>query len=163
MDHEVVPIVVGTTGSVQMTTLVGIRNSGDRGASDDGQHDLPGSVNAQSGARQLLAIHKEIGGDKPGRRKLDVLNNAGIVLVCAFWEAFCGDLADEALAHLIEDARDPDALPAPLQKLIARAVRADKNELAPWKLAGDGWRRLLRDRAAELREQRNRALDTPQR
>lgn len=110
----------------------------------------------------LLGIHALLGGSKPGRRrKLDALNKAGIVLICAFWEAYCEDLADEALTHLVKNARTPDVLPEPLKKIIASELKADKHELSPWKLAGDGWRKLLLERAAELRAERNRALNTP--
>lgn len=110
----------------------------------------------------LLGLHEMIGGSKPGRRRnVDVLNRAGIVLLCAFWEAFCEDLADEALRQLLKNAGSPEALPEPLRKVIANEIKLDKNELSPWRLAGDGWRKLLTDRAETMRVERNRALNTP--
>jgi hypothetical protein len=110
---------------------------------------------------ELLAFHSVIGGSRPGRRKLDVLNKSGVVLLCAFWEAFCEDLADEALGYLVRRASGPDALPEPLKKIISTELKAAKHELAPWKLAGEGWRKLMTERAAELRAERNRSLNTP--
>lgn len=35
-----------------------------------------------------------------GRRNLEVLNKSAIVLLCAIWEAYCEDLADDALRLL---------------------------------------------------------------
>ena len=46
-----------------------------------------------------------------GRRNLEVLNKSAIVLLCAIWEAYCEDLADEALRHLLAYSRDYSALP----------------------------------------------------
>jgi HEPN superfamily RiboL-PSP-like protein len=111
----------------------------------------------------LLAIHTFMGGERPGRRNrnLEALNKAGIVLVSAIWEAYCEDLAEEALGHLIKHTKTPDALPKALRQIVAREVKADKNDLSPWTLAGDGWKALLTKRTADLREQRNRALNTP--
>lgn len=109
----------------------------------------------------LLAIHKRLGGLRPGRRNLDALNKAGIVLNCAFREAFCGDLADEALTFLVASSTTPDALPLSLRKLIARELKADAYDLSPWKIAGDAWKPWVLDRARGLREERNKLLNTP--
>jgi hypothetical protein len=42
---------------------------------------------------QLLTIHTDIGGGSAGRRKLEVLNKSAIVLITAYWEAYCEDVS----------------------------------------------------------------------
>jgi len=112
--------------------------------------------------QRLLEIHADVGGDAPGRKwGLEVLNKSAVVLMCAFWEAYCEDLAAEGLAHIVKHAKSADALPELLRKQIARELRDDKHELAPWNLAGDGWRAVLTARLSSLQEERNRRLNTP--
>ncbi|MBN9658380.1 MAG: hypothetical protein J0H49_09385 [Acidobacteria bacterium] len=111
---------------------------------------------------RLLELHRQEGGEQPGRRfGLEVLNKSGIVLITAFWEAYCEDVAEEGLIHLITEAPDSKALPMELKKLIAKDLKADPHDLRVWDLAGDGWRDILKKRADELREARNRKLNTP--
>lgn len=111
---------------------------------------------------ELLRIHAEVSGESPGRRrKLGPLRELTIVLLTAFWEAFCEDLVAEALQHLVAHAPDHQALPVELQKQVARELEADKNALAVWKLAGDGWRTVLADRLESMQELRNRRLSNP--
>jgi len=96
-----------------------------------------------------------------GRQRLEVANKAAVVLVTAFWEAFCEDLATEALTHLVEYSESPQNLPLGLRKRIAKDLAKDPHELAMWQLADDGWRNLLKKRQSELQEERNRRLNTP--
>lgn len=111
---------------------------------------------------ELLLIHTDITGEAPGRRrKLGALRKSAIVLMTALWEAFCEDLADEALQHLVAHAPDAQVLPVELRKQVAKELAADKNNLEVWKLAGDGWRSVLVNRLAELQELRNRKLNNP--
>lgn len=50
---------------------------------------------------RLLEIHGQIAGDAPGRKyRLEVLNKSAVVLITAFWEAYCEDIAAESLLHL---------------------------------------------------------------
>jgi hypothetical protein len=111
---------------------------------------------------ELLQIHADITGESPGRRrKLGPLRGLTIVLLTAFWEAFCEDLAAEALEHLVTHAPDHHALPAELRKQVARELEADKNALAVWQLADGGWRKVLTGRLDVMQEQRNRKLNNP--
>ncbi|MER5432892.1 MAE_28990/MAE_18760 family HEPN-like nuclease [Streptomyces sp. NPDC002588] len=111
---------------------------------------------------RLLEIHTDITGDAPGRRwKVESLHKSAIVLLTAFWEAFCEDLAAEALTHLVDHAPKASALPGPLQQLVAKELKAEKHDLAIWQLAGDGWRTVLASRLQRLQEERNRKLNTP--
>lgn len=92
-------------------------------------------------ARELLKIHVKLTGTGPGaRRGVEVLNKSAILFTCAAFEAFIEDLATDAFQHLVADAADHTNLPKVLKKAIAEALKADKNELKVWELAGSGWK-----------------------
>lgn len=90
-----------------------------------------------------------------------VLNKTGIVLTCAYWEAFCEDIASEALDHLIQHMEDFTNLPVKLWRDLATQLIEDKNDLAVWNLAGHGWRDELRNRSAKFTAARNFSFNTP--
>ncbi len=109
-----------------------------------------------------MKLHEQVGGKLPGRRfGLEVLNKSAIVLITSFWEAYCEDIAAEGLAHIVKYAESADALPKEMKKQIAKELIADKNELAFWAVADEGWRAVLQSRLTRLQEQRNRRLNTP--
>lgn len=114
---------------------------------------------------RLLELHTQEGGDAPGRRHgLEVLNKSAIVLITSYWEAYCEDLAAEALEHIVTHARTSDVLPKKIKKLIAKDLTDKdkvKNELAIWDIADDKWRGLLRKRLQNMRATRNKKLNTP--
>jgi hypothetical protein len=111
----------------------------------------------------LLGVHEFLGGTDAGRRgpAEQVLNRSGVVLVCAIWEAYCEDLASEALDHLVTNVSGPDALPVQLRRRVAKELKLDAHELSPWRLAGDGWKRHVTRRLDDLRVDRNRGLNAP--
>lgn len=112
--------------------------------------------------QRLLDLHVRVGGDAPGRRYgLEVLNKSAIVLITAFWEAYCEDIAAEGLEHIVNNAQSADALPTELKKIVASKIRNAKHDLEVWKVADDGWRQYLRDHLDELKEARDRRLNTP--
>jgi len=109
-----------------------------------------------------LEIHTNLGGEARGRRHdLEVLNKSAIVLITACWEAYCEDLAAEALQHIIEHASDSTSLPLELRKRVAKELKSDLNEIAAWGLADRGWQGILQKRLDELTAERNRKLNTP--
>ena len=111
----------------------------------------------------LLLFHSEKGGKGPGRRekRLEVLHKSSIVLTTAIWEAFCEDLAEEAIGHIVKHTDDASKLSKDIRKRVAKEVKDDPNDLAVWSLAGNGWKKHLRDRFDSMREERNRKLNTP--
>jgi hypothetical protein len=112
--------------------------------------------------KALLKLHEEKGGDAPGRRfGLEVLNKSAIVLITSYWEAYCEDIAEEGLDAIVAHAKDSDALPKEIKKIVAKELKIDQNELAIWRLSDDKWRTLLRSRLQTLKEARNRKLNTP--
>ncbi|MEO0487547.1 MAG: HEPN domain-containing protein [Pseudomonadota bacterium] len=112
--------------------------------------------------KRLIELHEDVGGTAPGRRYgLEVLNKSAIVLITAFWEAYCEDIAAEGLAHIVKHAKSADALPNELKKTIAKRLKQQQHELEVWKIADDGWRGYLSDHLEELKKQRDRKLNTP--
>lgn len=91
--------------------------------------------------------------------KSEVLNKSAIVLLTAFWEAYCEDLAIEGVEHLIAFTSEPSDLPKRIRQLVASELRETPHELAMWQLAGDGWKKLLRERLDVFRDASN--LNTP--
>ena len=112
--------------------------------------------------RRLLELHQQAGGTGSGRRYgLEVLNKSAIVLITAYWEAYCEDIAAEALAHIVKHAKSATALPKELKKQLAKEMKNSSNDLEVWNIADDGWRSYLQDRLKVLQEQRNKKLNTP--
>jgi len=111
---------------------------------------------------RLLELHAEKGGTGRGRRTgLEVLNKSAIVLITSFWEAYCEDIASEGLEQIVAKTKSSDVLPTAIKKLVARELVRDQHELAIWRIADDNWRPLLKSRLEQLREKRNRKLNTP--
>jgi hypothetical protein len=111
---------------------------------------------------RLLEIHANLGGDSKGRRfRLEVLNKSAVVLITAFWEAYCEDLVAEALEYIVKRAANSSVLPVELKRKVAKELKANPNEIAIWQLADQGWRGLLEGRLKNLSEERSRRLNTP--
>lgn len=91
----------------------------------------------------------------------DVSAKSAVVLITAFWEAYCEDLAAEALSHLVNYAKTAEDLPKTLRKRVAGELKSDPHELAIWQLSGEGWRDVLQSRLNSMQEERNRKLNTP--
>jgi hypothetical protein len=112
--------------------------------------------------KRLIALHAMVGGKTKGRRYgLEVLNKSAIVLITAYWEGYCEDVAAEALAHIVKYARSSDVLPNELKKQLAKELKDARHELEVWKIADHGWKKYLGDRLEKLREKRNWDFNTP--
>jgi len=111
---------------------------------------------------QLREIHEKVSGTDRGWRNLEVLNKSAIVLICAIWEAYCEDLAGEALEYLLARIDDPSKLPLAFQKQVAKELKKDDlHQLAAWKLAGNQWKDHLRARLASFKKSRDFDWSTP--
>jgi hypothetical protein len=121
------------------------------------------SLEANSGdLERLWEIHGHEAGTAPGRKYgVEVLNKAAVVLVCAAWEAYCEDIVREAIDHIAADCADPAKLPKELRTTIANRIRAEKHDHAPWELAGDGWRKILKSNAEDVAKKLTGAWNTP--
>ncbi|KUL48994.1 HEPN domain-containing protein [Streptomyces sp. NRRL S-1521] len=112
---------------------------------------------------RLIEFHEKETGSARGRRRpeIQVVSRSAVVLTCASWEAFCEDLAAEALNHLADHAQKAADLPTEVQKTLKKLLLSEPHELAIWNLADDGWRAALRDRAVQLAKDDDRSLNTP--
>jgi len=111
---------------------------------------------------KLLELHTSEGGGGRGRRyDLEVLNKSAIVLICSYWEAYCEDIAEEALEHILNHLTSSDSLPLEIKKIISKELKKDNNELSVWEVADGKWKQYLAARLETLKEERNRRLNTP--
>lgn len=111
---------------------------------------------------RLMELHEQEGGTGPGRRhNLEVLNKSAIVLITAYWEAYCEDLASEALEHIVANAPNAGTLPVEIKKVVAKEIKGALNELEAWQLSDNGWRAFLRTRLESMKEARDKKLNTP--
>ena len=100
---------------------------------------------------RLWELHEKEAGTSGGRKfHVEVLNKSVVILVCAAWEAYCEDIAAEAVAHIVADCTDFSKLSKDLKTAIAKQIRDDKHDHAPWKLAGDGWKSELANNAKQF-------------
>ena len=96
------------------------------------------------------------------RRHVYILNKATYVLVASLWEAYCQDIVTEALDILVDHAPTWEQLPRQLARDIAKELRNNNMPLlAPWELAGDGWRAYIKDRQEAHSYQRNYDFSGP--
>lgn len=107
---------------------------------------------------RLLGIASQHPGGPDGEQ---AVLKAAVVLITAFWEAYCEDIAAEGLQHLVDNITDFSDLPKKLRQDLARELKESKNELAVWDLAGDGWRDALTDRMVAYTASRNGRFNTP--
>jgi hypothetical protein len=112
--------------------------------------------------QRLWTMYKEQTGTRKQRLPMrNIINRSTVVLVTAYWEAFCEDLVSEGLDHLISYCSSSDEIPVELRKVVARDLKKDVHELAVWTLAGDNWRTVLNDRKKLFEVVRNRGFNTP--
>lgn len=117
--------------------------------------------NLQDVAR-LMEIHQGEAGPLPGRKyDVEVLNKSGVVLALACWEAFVEDCATQGFEHLVSHVPTPDALPETVRRLVAKRIKADPNDMSPWRLASDAWKLELQGYHTEIFRRFVAPLNTP--
>ncbi len=111
---------------------------------------------------RLLAIHGEIAGETPGRKRdVAVLSKSAVVLLVASWEACMEDLAVAAFDILLNEAKDHAVFPGKVRAQASAALRSNKNDLNVWQLADDGWRKVIEDHKESVLERFVGKLNTP--
>lgn len=106
----------------------------------------------------LLDIHSNVAGNKPGRKyNVEVLNKSGIVLLVACWESYVEDVVTEAYKYLLHNAKTPDVLPIEVRLLASKELRETKDERKVWDLSGNGWKNVL----DEYRKNQINSFNTP--
>lgn len=107
---------------------------------------------------RLVQLHHVISGTGPGRRHgVEVLNKSALVLTVACWESFVEDLASAALDYSIENAGDHSAFP----RSVLERVGGKYSGVNAWQLAGEGWKKALRDNYKEILAKTTGILNTP--
>lgn len=111
---------------------------------------------------RLLQIHARVAGKKRGRKyNVAVLNKSAIVLLVACWEAFVEDLAEDAFSIMVKRAKAHGIFPKKVLVEAAKPLKDATNPCDLWKLAGDGWKGVLRDHKVALFERYIGKLNTP--
>ena len=111
---------------------------------------------------RLLEIHAKTAGKKPGRKYgVAVLNKSAIVLLVACWEAFVEDLAEDAFSIFLRRAKSHNAFSNKVLADAAKPLKDSNNPADLWKLAGDGWKIVLRHHRVAIFHRFTGKLNTP--
>jgi hypothetical protein len=111
---------------------------------------------------RLLQIHAEIAGQGVGyKHNVSVLNKSAIVLLVACWESFVEDLAETAFSILLRRAKTCDMFSKKVLVESARPLRQSQDEREVWRLAGDGWKAVLKQHKTSLFSRYTGNLNTP--
>jgi hypothetical protein len=93
---------------------------------------------------RLIEIHEQLVGSTPGHKyKVEVLNKSAVVLIAACWESFIEDLASSAFDHSYKKAQSHADISAKVLGRIGKKLLESKSDLAPWQLAGEGWKTVM--------------------
>lgn len=98
---------------------------------------------------------------KRQQQSLEVLNRSMILLINSMWEVYCEDVVAEAVLYLATHARTWEDIPVDVKKRMVRDLEKDKSDLAAWKLADNGWRKMLEDRVKKLQNDGAWGVNTP--
>ena len=111
---------------------------------------------------RLLQIHTEMTGKGPGyKHNVGVLNKSAIVLLVACWESFVEDLAETAFSILLTRAKKHDTFEMGVLTEAAKPLKDSPDSREVWKLAGDGWKSVLKEHKAALFERYIGKFNTP--
>jgi hypothetical protein len=111
---------------------------------------------------RLVEIHEALTGKGRGRRRrVEVLNKSGIVLLVACWEAFVEDLASAAFDFLFQKAADHSVFPAKVLARASKDIRTSSDARRVWELAGTGWQQVLQQHRTDVLAEFVRSLNTP--
>ena len=111
---------------------------------------------------RLLQIHTEMTGKGPGyKHNVEVLNKSAIVLLVACWESFVEDLAETAFSILLTRAKKHDTFEIGVLTEAAKPLKDSADSRAVWKLAGDGWKSVLKEHKTSLFGRYTGKLNTP--
>ncbi len=93
---------------------------------------------------RLLEIHEHLGGTGRGRRYgLEVINKSAVILLCAIWEAYVEDLADESFIFLINNSKHASDIPQKVLVKVSKRLIEKEDKTKIWRIADDGWKEEL--------------------
>jgi hypothetical protein len=95
---------------------------------------------------RLVQIHAQVAGTGRGKKTgVEVLNKSAVVLLVACWESFVEELTIAGFDYMLKRAKRADVFPKKVLALAAKNLRESTDETKVWKLAGSGWKRVLRN------------------
>lgn len=105
----------------------------------------------------LSELFKLKTGAKRGRRaqNIQVIHKSAIVLLVACWEAYVEDLLKMSFKYFVRHCTDPSRVSNGVRKEILKSIGQ-----RTWDLAGNGWKRVLRNRSLDILKCVDR-MDTP--
>lgn len=115
-----------------------------------------------SEVHRILEIHEELTGAGPGfKPNVGVLNKSAIVLLVACWEAFIEDLAKTAFDILLSRVKSHNLLPKKVLAEASKQLRGATDDRAVWRLAGEGWKKVLMEHKEDVLKRHIGKLNTP--
>jgi hypothetical protein len=111
--------------------------------------------------QRLFSFYVSVGHGSRERELKQVLHRAAVVMITTYWEVYCEDVIVEALMHLADHLDAPDAVSEPIKAAIAMHLRDKTKGHSPWRLAGEGWRQVLRDYATGTLAGHSWGIDNP--
>lgn len=106
---------------------------------------------------KLIDTHADYSKNQKGRKTLGHLTRSAVVMLCAAWERYNEDLLIECIDDICASGVDVLDLHQDIRATLSRKVKADKNEMKPIELAGNGWKEVWKNYAKEEVE----SLNTP--
>ena len=107
---------------------------------------------------RLSQIHGQITDKGPGyKHDVQILHKSAIILLVACWEAYVEDLAVASLEHMISTAKDHTVF----SKYVLERVGSNHSGVKAWKLAGTGWKKVLRDNMKGVLAKTTGVFNTP--
>ncbi|HHC5061570.1 TPA: HEPN domain-containing protein [Aeromonas veronii] len=112
---------------------------------------------------RLISSHNILSPSSRGRRGLGHITRSGVVLLCAAWEVYVEELVVECSQYLANSFFNPNELPVPVKKNLAKFIKEHKNELKLLELGGSGWRDVYinycKDNATKINTPKPTILD----
>jgi hypothetical protein len=119
-------------------------------------------LNNLAEVHRILEIHEELTGPGPGYRpNVGVLNKSAIVLLVACWEAYIEDLAKTAFDFLLSRAKSHDLFPNKVLTEASKKLRNAIDQRTVWRLAGEGWKKVLTEHKEDALKRYIGKLNTP--
>ena len=94
---------------------------------------------------RLIELHDKLTATASGKKGLGHLTRSAFFLLCAAWEVYVEELLLETTHYFVTLLDSPFELPRETRKFLSSHVKNNKDESTPLKLAGDGWKQLLKD------------------
>lgn len=102
--------------------------------------------------RALISTHKKLSSSEyegRGRRHLGHITRSICIFLCAAWERYMEDVLLESLEILCREIQTHSELPKQIRIHVSRKLKASKNNISPFQLAGNDWKSTIQNMARE--------------